>query len=267
MLAVSPGTAIITIATRDGDRKDHCTVTVEYPTVNVAVSSIALSVAQASIEVGGVPLILTHTITPSNATNSNVTWRSSAEHVATVNEDGIVSPISAGVTIITVETRDGNRTAHCTVTVTDGQTQKSAACDILSFLHITREWKITGNAITVIYPAGTILSSVAPTITVSQGATVFPPSLALQDFSDGKTIDRKSTRLNSSHQIISYAVFCCNGVGYGFSVREILQCKRGRKNGCALRNGDGRRNRGQNRSGGIDYSYCVACDFPFPCYV
>src|SRR5258708_31390105 len=24
----------------------------------------------------------------------------------------------------------------------------------------------------------------------------------------GKTIDRKSTRLNSSHQIISYAVFC-----------------------------------------------------------
>src|SRR5258708_11386768 len=32
-----------------------------------------------------------------------------------------------------------------------------------------------------------------------------PAAIAPQDFS---TLDRKSTRLNSSHQIISYAVFC-----------------------------------------------------------
>ena len=188
VLAVSPGTAIITIATRDGDRKDHCTVTIEYPTVNVAVSSVALNVAQASIEVGGNLLILTHTITPSNATNRNVTWRSSAENVATVNADGIVTPISTGVTIITVETRDGNRQAHCTVTVTASQPPKSDACEIISFVHITKEWGITGNEITATYPEGTVLTSVAPTITVSQGATVNPPSLALQDFSDGKTV-------------------------------------------------------------------------------
>src|SRR5207247_8407667 len=36
----------------------------------------------------------------------------------------------------------------------------------------------------------------------------FPPPLWLID--DGRTSDRKSTRLNSSHEWISYAVFCLN---------------------------------------------------------
>ena len=31
---------------------------------------------------------------------------------------------------------------------------------------------------------------------------------SLTKFNDGYDLDRKSTRLNSSHQIISYAVFC-----------------------------------------------------------
>src|SRR5258708_27012146 len=34
------------------------------------------------------------------------------------------------------------------------------------------------------------------------------PSLAFLGGVCGKSVDRKSTRLNSSHQIISYAVFC-----------------------------------------------------------
>src|SRR5207244_10461349 len=36
----------------------------------------------------------------------------------------------------------------------------------------------------------------------------FEPPLALFGGDDGLSVDRKSTRLNSSHQIISYAVFC-----------------------------------------------------------
>src|SRR5258708_29576417 len=37
----------------------------------------------------------------------------------------------------------------------------------------------------------------------------------------GKFTDRKSTRLNSSHQIISYAVFCLKKKN---KVKSILQC-------------------------------------------
>src|SRR5258708_28655585 len=39
------------------------------------------------------------------------------------------------------------------------------------------------------------------------GFRVTPPGIQRSSLDDGKR-DRKSTRLNSSHQIISYAVFC-----------------------------------------------------------
>ena len=53
-----------------------------------------------------------------NATNKDVTWTSSNSTVATVSE-GTVSAISLGTTTITVTTKDGNKTASCTVNVID----------------------------------------------------------------------------------------------------------------------------------------------------
>src|SRR2546426_12038081 len=59
-----------------------------------------------------------------------------------------------------------------------------------------------------------------PTITVTQGDTIsfhfiedpadayYYPHLFLLDIDNTTTTDRKSTRLNSSHLVISYAVFC-----------------------------------------------------------
>src|SRR5947208_7571522 len=44
--------------------------------------------------------------------------------------------------------------------------------------------------------------------TVRQGDDAPAPSGPGQLRLDGPSLDRKSTRLNSSHQIISYAVFC-----------------------------------------------------------
>src|SRR5207244_9950013 len=42
----------------------------------------------------------------------------------------------------------------------------------------------------------------------ASGALVIVADLPRHDHADGEGRDRKSTRLNSSHQIISYAVFC-----------------------------------------------------------
>src|ERR1022692_270364 len=39
-------------------------------------------------------------------------------------------------------------------------------------------------------------------------AVMIATGLGLHNFSEGLAIDRKSTRLNSSHLVISYAVFC-----------------------------------------------------------
>src|SRR5258708_20950015 len=49
---------------------------------------------------------------------------------------------------------------------------------------------------------------------------------ALADFGD--YLDRKSTRLNSSHQIISYAVFCLKkkkGVRHRLTLQQTLLCR------------------------------------------
>ena len=60
---------------------------------------------------------LTATVEPTDATNQNVTWSSSAPGVATVDADGKVTAVGAGTATITVTTEDGDKTATCTVTV------------------------------------------------------------------------------------------------------------------------------------------------------
>jgi uncharacterized protein YjdB len=55
-------------------------------------------------------------ITPDNATNKAVKWRSSNDAVATV-ENGVVTGLAAGSADIIVTTVNGNKTATCAVTV------------------------------------------------------------------------------------------------------------------------------------------------------
>lgn len=82
---------------------------------DVAVEGISLPKTE-KVEMGKT-LTLTPTFTPTSATNKIVTWTSSDETVATVDNAGKVTPKKAGSTIITVTTQDGNKTATCTVTV------------------------------------------------------------------------------------------------------------------------------------------------------
>ncbi len=83
---------------------------------DVALESISLP-KTANVALGS-SLTLTPTFTPSTATNKIVTWSSSDESVATVDNAGRVTPKKVGSTIITVVSQDGNKRATCTVTVT-----------------------------------------------------------------------------------------------------------------------------------------------------
>jgi 2',3'-cyclic-nucleotide 2'-phosphodiesterase (5'-nucleotidase family)/uncharacterized protein YjdB len=60
---------------------------------------------------------LTATVKPNEATNKAVLWSSSSESVATVDENGAVTAVSAGTATITATTVDGEKTAKCQVTV------------------------------------------------------------------------------------------------------------------------------------------------------
>ena len=57
------------------------------------------------------------TVTPSNATNTNVSWSSSNSEVATVDGKGLVTAVKAGSATITVITLNGGKAASCLVSV------------------------------------------------------------------------------------------------------------------------------------------------------
>lgn len=62
-------------------------------------------------------LQLNATILPDTAVNKNITWQSSNEKVATVNENGKIIAISEGEATITAITEDRNKKAKCIVKV------------------------------------------------------------------------------------------------------------------------------------------------------
>ena len=68
----------------------------------------------------GTSVSLTATVLPENASNRTVTWSSSDEAVASVDQKGRVEAKKAGVAVIKAETRNG-KTASCRVKVTERQ--------------------------------------------------------------------------------------------------------------------------------------------------
>lgn len=91
------------------------TATQNITVTDVAVEGVSLNKTSTTIATGGTET-LTLTFTPDNATNKAVTWESSDETVATV-DDGKVTAVKSGTATITVTTTDGGFKATCTVTV------------------------------------------------------------------------------------------------------------------------------------------------------
>ena len=89
---------------------------------NVPISVAGVSLSETLGLVVGGSSTLTAVISPTNATNKNVTWSSSNTSVATVSSKGVVTAVSEGTATITVETSDGGYTADCTVNVTKDST-------------------------------------------------------------------------------------------------------------------------------------------------
>nr|MCR4624563.1 Ig-like domain-containing protein [Lachnospiraceae bacterium] len=83
----------------------------------VSVNEISISPSSLELKVGQ-SQNLSITIAPENATNKEVTWTSNNPNVATV-VDGKVTAVAPGEAIIAVKTVDGEKTASCTVTVTE----------------------------------------------------------------------------------------------------------------------------------------------------
>lgn len=107
------GTATVTVTTEDGNHTATCIITV----TPVAVTGVTLDKETMSLYAGGQTGQLTAIIAPTNATNKATSWTSSNELVATVDQNGVITPMSVGTAVITVTTADGSKNATCNLTV------------------------------------------------------------------------------------------------------------------------------------------------------
>ena len=117
-LIENPISGIISRALKDGEiiSIDGST----EPSV-ISVTGIELNSAILSMNEGETKQ-LSYTIKPSNATNKTVTWRSSNNSVATV-DNGLITCLKAGATDISVITEDGGYVSSCALTVNEVSTQ------------------------------------------------------------------------------------------------------------------------------------------------
>ena len=105
------GEAIITA--KCGALTAECIIkVVESPVTSITIDKTSVNMHVAET------VQLTATILPENATNKNVVWDSFNESVATVNDTGLVTAVSAGQCFVTASAGDGsNVSANCVVTV------------------------------------------------------------------------------------------------------------------------------------------------------
>ena len=112
--AVGVGTAVITATTNDGSNLTaDCMVTVapkKVVFISLDKTNLTLRIDESAL--------LTATVLPEDAGDRSVTWTSSDENVATVNNNGVVTAIGVGEADITAAANDGSGVAAtCYVTV------------------------------------------------------------------------------------------------------------------------------------------------------
>ena len=89
-----------------------------FKTKPIKVTGVTLDKSTLSLVVGATGNLVA-TIAPSNASYKAVSYKSSDEEVATVDNTGKVTAVKAGTAEITVESlMDGSKTAKCELTVT-----------------------------------------------------------------------------------------------------------------------------------------------------
>ena len=113
--ALAAGTTTITVATADGKAETSFVLTVVE--ITIAVKGIGIDQVTMKLEEGETKKLAAW-VTPTNATNRNITFSSGDEDVAIVDKNGVVTAIAAGTTGITATSEDGEFSKTCTVTVT-----------------------------------------------------------------------------------------------------------------------------------------------------
>ena len=202
--AKSPGTATITVRTNDGGKTATCTVTVKAKVIPV--TGISLNTSSMTMKVGETKA-LSATVTPSNATDKTVTWKSSNTSVATVDSNGKVTGKSAGSA--TISATAGSFTANCSVTVvvpvvsvslnkTELTLEKGKNATLTATINPsnatdkTVTWKSSNTAIAMVDQTGKVtaieVGSAVITVTTNDGSKTATCSVTVKEPGNTETI-------------------------------------------------------------------------------
>ena len=124
--AKSLGTAIITVQTYDKQHSVTCEITVAEKTYGeIPISAFYLN--RHEIELKAYQSYqLDYNIEPWNASNRQLTWRSSDNNIATVGGNNVITAHSKGTAVITFTTADGRFSDSITVKVTGNDLEQNA---------------------------------------------------------------------------------------------------------------------------------------------
>jgi hypothetical protein len=148
------------------------------------VSVTGVSLDKAAVELTeGDTTTLTATVTPDNATNTDVTWTSGNPSVATVDAEGKVTAVAAGNAIITVKTEDGEKTATCAVTVTAKTTEIENFVDRLYT-------NLLNQSVDATKKASLVSELSAQTTTAADAVAEFALSKSIADISNEEFVSR-----------------------------------------------------------------------------
>lgn len=160
----------------------------------VHATSIALNQANVELTEGGT-LQLTATVLPEDATDKSVTWATSDEAIATVDQNGLVTALATGMATITATTNDGSElSATCAVHVTSPVTPPT---DENQFV-VTNISAKHGDV--VVIPVALINSQ---TFAAFQTDVFLPEGFSIVTDEDSEYIVTPSERLTSDHVLMT----------------------------------------------------------------
>jgi len=114
--AMGVGSATITVTTADGNFKATCDITVMEKITPV--TGVTLSTTGPVKIKPGDTYQLTATITPADADDKGLTWKSTNPNAFSVDQNGLVTALYDGKGYVEVTTNDGGKTAKCQIEVT-----------------------------------------------------------------------------------------------------------------------------------------------------
>ncbi|QCW99782.1 DUF5011 domain-containing protein [Aggregatimonas sangjinii] len=193
------GSAVITFFLRDVNGQEVQTE-VEFEVVqDISVSNIVVS--QENPDANGAIRQLIATVLPENASDSSVNWISDNPTIASVDENGLLTGLTAGTVIITA-TSVSNPDVSGSIQITIAGISPEDGTDITAFAlpdQISANIDYVSHTITVNVANGAALNVVPSIFNVSPGASTFP--MAEQERNFNSTVQYTITAANGNQQV------------------------------------------------------------------